>query len=371
MSRGLLPATIWLLLAACPQAALPVRAADEVHLAERANRVKQMTAEERARLQKNIERFEKYSPEEKAAYRQLSTTVEGDPALKQLMSTYTAWLQTLTPGQREELRLEQDINKRRDLVEKFRKEQQEKEEFSLPELEPGGRMTPPPPLSKGELAAVLKVIEAVIPESRKQLFPDARDEIGQLERASAIASALFWGSPDGGQSFPLPFDQMLENVTSPLVKAFVTAPDQERFKVFAWGGVIIVTVRQEAERELQKRTPGDDVLSKYFAELDPSKRFELNNQFRGSDWRREVVALYFQDHPNEDINRLFVLRQRWRRPGERGSGFDGRGGPRPGFPPRNGDGGGPPRPGERARELIPNGPLRGPRPPTPSQDETK
>lgn len=195
MSRGHKLAATWMIAVLGLTAGRSVAVGDDVNLAERANRVRQMTAEDRARLQKNIETFRQLPAEEQAAYRHLSEVVESDPGLKQLMATYTAWLQTLTPGQREELRLEHDINKRRDLVERFRKEQIEKEEMPLPELETGGRNPwQAPTLESSELLAVLDLVKNALPEDRKARLPEARDEIGRLEQAWAIAGNL-WRPP--------------------------------------------------------------------------------------------------------------------------------------------------------------------------------
>lgn len=341
-------------------------AGDDVNLAERANRVKQMTAEDRARLQKNIETFRQLTAEERAAYRHLSATVESDPGLKQLMATYTAWLQTLTPGQREELRLERDINKRRDLVEKFRKEQVEKEEMPLPELESGSRNPwQVPTLESSELLAVLDLVKNALPEDRKARLPEARDEIGRLEQAWAIAGNL-WRPPVEAGTIVLPFEKMLDVVETPAVRDFLSTPDRQRALWGAWAGVIGRSLFQEIHREIEKRTPDDATLVKYFSDLEPSQRFELN-QLTRDDWRREMIRTYFNKHPDPDFERLMQLRP-GRRPGDRSSGSDGRG---PGFPPRNGDGGGPQRPGERIRGFLDNGPPGGPRPPGPPPGDAK
>ena len=69
---------------------------------------------ERERLQRNVAEFEKMSPAEQERYRELNRQLEAtdNKNLATLLQTYSAWLQTLTPGQREELRQEKDSQKK-------------------------------------------------------------------------------------------------------------------------------------------------------------------------------------------------------------------------------------------------------------------
>ena len=348
-----------LLMACCGSPAASVRAAETVNLEDRANRVRLMNVDERARLQKNIAAFEKLPPDQQAAYRQLSHEVESDPSLKQTMDTYAAWLQTLTPGQREELRLEKNTFKRRDLVERFRKEQLARDEMPMPELGPGSR-NPwhlAPALPRAELLAALTVLEEAIPEARRAQLPPAKDSVGELERAWDVA--VFLGRMDNGDQIPDEiYERMAEVIESPAVRSYVQQKERSRF---AWSIVIGKSLFEEIRQQMKNLEPDDAVLREHFSELDSTQRFNQEKLTR-DDWRRAVIESYFQKHPDTNFERLSRLRPWWRPgpenrgPGRGGEGRGGDGPPRPVLDRLRGEGG--PREG---------GPP-GPRPPGPRPD---
>ncbi|HEX5106376.1 MAG TPA: hypothetical protein VFV87_21300, partial [Pirellulaceae bacterium] len=94
------------LFAAAILCAVPVIALAEETEAERAERLKNMTLEQKDAVLNKQDRFEKLSAEEQERLRALHVSIESAPngtELRQTLSRYHAWLATLTSIQRSEL----------------------------------------------------------------------------------------------------------------------------------------------------------------------------------------------------------------------------------------------------------------------------
>ena len=143
-------------------------------LDDRYRQIEKMPEQERDRLQRNIAEFQQLTPEQQAHYRdlhqKLAENKAGGGQLATLLSEYTTWLTTLTPSQRDELSNEPDPAKKVTLVNRFKREQDARQE-SAPSGTPDGHsgdarpfpkrgMFPGPFLSSAELSAVMKVIAA-------------------------------------------------------------------------------------------------------------------------------------------------------------------------------------------------------------------
>lgn len=91
---------------------------------------------ERDRLNRNIAEFRKLSDAEKEHFRKLHRELKADAAsggnLATLLQTYSVWVQTLTPTQRDELQKESNLSHRFALVRKFKEEQEEPGSLSNP-----------------------------------------------------------------------------------------------------------------------------------------------------------------------------------------------------------------------------------------------
>ena len=102
-------------------------------LAKRSQEVEQMTAIDRDRLQRNWKTFATLPENRKQHFRQLHQQLEDDRKtgggqLIQTLQTYALWLQTLTPGQRADLRDAKDPAQKLELVKKFKEEQDRRQE---------------------------------------------------------------------------------------------------------------------------------------------------------------------------------------------------------------------------------------------------
>ncbi|HEY4261441.1 MAG TPA: hypothetical protein VGM98_14835, partial [Schlesneria sp.] len=100
---------------------------DNKSLQERHQQIVKMSQIERDRLQRNLNIFQQLSDDQQNHYRQLSDQLDenkkGGGNLSGLLQTYTVWLQTLTPGQRESLRSEADSSRKFAIVQKIKEDQ--------------------------------------------------------------------------------------------------------------------------------------------------------------------------------------------------------------------------------------------------------
>lgn len=81
--------------------------------------IEAMSQAERDRLRRAYEEYRGLSPSDREAVRRLHETVARDPSLEQTLVDYEAFLATLEPAEREELRQETDDRKRIEGVEKI------------------------------------------------------------------------------------------------------------------------------------------------------------------------------------------------------------------------------------------------------------
>jgi hypothetical protein len=97
-------------------------------LRERSREIENMTAIDRDRLQRNWQMFQALAPDRKEHFRRLHQQIEedrkgGGGQLYQTLETYRLWLQTLTPGERADLREAKDPVEKLKLVRRFKEEQ--------------------------------------------------------------------------------------------------------------------------------------------------------------------------------------------------------------------------------------------------------
>ena len=100
-------------------------AADPQNLNERLQRIGLMSPVEREHLNRNIQEFSSLGEAEKSRLRDLyqklqSERVHHGNGLFQLMQTYSVWLETLSPIQRDELRLEKDTAKKLAIIRRIK-----------------------------------------------------------------------------------------------------------------------------------------------------------------------------------------------------------------------------------------------------------
>jgi hypothetical protein len=243
------------------------------------------------------------------------------------------------------------------LVAEFRQNQAMQMDSPLPNLVlPGSGERPrfgPPRLSESELLAFLQpLIERLPPNRRIEI---SRDNL--LDDAVRVVDASITNTAGGLAAWPPPdaVNEMIEALP-PHIRANMHSDQHPEFRRMACYSQTLASLWRLWEAEFERLRPADEELRKFFAGLDASSREELSNldPYR---YRRELLTLYFKEHPTPEVERLMKMRERTE--------FL-RGGFMRFFDRRPGMGGGPGfnrPPGERGRpEDGPRGPETGERP---------
>ncbi len=355
---------------------------DAKTLDERHQQVAKMSPVERDHLQRNIATFQQMTPEDQARYRQLNQELEHDQKngghLSSLMQTYNAWLQTLTPSQRELLRNEKESTRKLALVQQFKEEQNRQIEaltIDVPEVEPP-RQRPfgPRPLTTEELQKIMKILLADLPADEQEKLskmPRPEQYRNTLERSVYHAeNPRNWTSPKLQEEIlaTLPFDRR---------QAIKKDPKNQRDMLVAF---LFYSLIHQASEEV--RWPKEQDLRYIEEQLDEDQHLKIA-KLKPEDRRMELTRRYFEQHPDKIYKNLPEIRGALTRllnrtgvnvsrpggelpprfPGDRGPdrvpdrgpdrGPENRGGPDArGLEPRTGNG--PERPRPRGKDAKPN-----------------
>lgn len=356
------------------------KAVDPQSLHERHQQIVKMSKIDRERLQRNLTIFQQLGPDQQHHYRQLGEQLDenrkGGGNLSSLLQTYNAWLQTLTPGQRESLRSETDSSRKFAIVQKIKEEQFRKFETvssDLPEWDPSMQRLARQSLSAPELTGIMKALVADLPEELQvkldnPVKPDQCVEV--LRRSISRAS-----EPDSWPSAAIQ-NQILDALGAPMRTWMKRNPAMQRERTV---GMLFLSVLHAYE-DGRPKWPNDSDLSQVLESLDANERSRLERA-SADERQHELERRFFGQHERHRRELQHQLGQLMGDigvhpppppgrgpndpqgpPGPRGEWGPGRGGRGPG--PGPGDRGGPgPGPGERGdRPLLrPDGRDRPPR----------
>ena len=295
--------------------------------AENLRRVGDMTATERQRLEENYRSFQKLPPDEQARLRKLQADIENDLELKAAFKEYEAWANTLSPGQRHELRRTTDPRERMNLIEHFRHEpprgrpdepppDQRSSEPRFPNSGPplsgrtdrvrliekllgrnfpaGDRMASSVP----EMAAIVQVLEQQLPtESRAEL--DKLDPFSRKVRVVRLTMERHPLGPPPLKVFGGPESSTFEEVLSALpddgqVKQFVQSrpnPEVQRSALFM---ALIRGLSNDLLRTIEDQPANSETLRRYSESLPPPERQRLNDLGRDERFL-ELQLRYFKE----------------------------------------------------------------------------
>ncbi len=377
--RVLMAALLALLVVSAPvpavaESKVDAKTPDAKTLSERHEQVVKMSQVERDHLQRNLAAFQQMSPEKRDQYRQLNAELEenkktGGP-LSSLLQTYSAWLQTLTPNQREALKQETDSVKKLALVQKFKDEQYSRMETFAgdPEVPVGRQLFGLKLLAPSELNNVMKIVVAELPAEEQAKL----GKVHRPEQYLDILNRSVHHAAGGPRTWPS--GALQENILNALPAQVRTVikrnPNGQRERM---AGFLFMSVIFLAE-ESRPKFPKDGDLKQFLSEMDIKQR-SLLEQLPPEEMKGELIHRYFEQHER----RLQELRSglgrlkaevglptppfpgNFPRPGDRGPGDrgpddrmgpdrfgPGRDGPRPERPPprRDGKENGPRKPNE-------------------------
>ncbi|HEY0982439.1 hypothetical protein [Schlesneria sp.] len=267
----------------------PCRAVDRQLIASRANQLQKMSPIERDRLNRNIAEFRKLSDAEKEHFRKLHRELKADAAsggnLTTLLQTYSVWVQTLTPTQRDELQKESNLSHRFALVRKFKEEQEE----------PGEPVESNPPIAAElvtdenvkQLNTVFTKREALVPKDLKSVLKVLTDDLDKQHMQPAFENPdlaafipLIHASVQsiGGDYQTWPEQKLLQEMIGSLNKETAQTfsklnPNSKRDVMVR---MLLLGVMKQARDEV--KFPTEDEKLQILKEMKPAEREWIMNQ---------------------------------------------------------------------------------------------
>jgi hypothetical protein len=277
-----------------------------------------MSDAERTRIKRNLKRFHALPGAEQQQIRALDAALAADQRaggnLRAVMDRYTRWLETLTPGQQEDLRKEADPQARERLVLRLMKEQQDRAD---PTTGRGGARG----LSAKDLEAVMPLLEAAL-IAEGDLTPDELKGKTVLERHVRILEAAFLRNrPDrmqlpGWITDPL-VNEMAGRVTNPRQRQMLAVNDARMKAVrlfgLVYGGVFT---------EMLANKPDEQALEEFFVSLKGEEQDEVLRM--PHLMQQQVLARkYMEAHPEKYPRLPRAPEWLWIRQPGRGARFQG------------------------------------------------
>lgn len=281
----------------------PARAADSY--AEQRARLEAMSAEEKEQLQRKKERFEALSESEQMRLRELHASVASDPDSDELlavMSSYHAWLKTLSSAVRAEL-LSLPPEKRIERIKEL-KQEQERQRFrefanNLPERDMN--------VVYSWIEEFIGRHEAEFLERTPSEFRHRLEQQSESDRRKSLVAGLIWRRWDDDSPKPSEKDvsELLPRLSEETRKEVARAATKEEKLL-----VVRALVRAAV---LSKVFPpiSDEQRQQVFAKLSSVERERLE-QMAPEMMRRELTRRYHAEQ--------FRERDGWRGWGPPGSG---------------------------------------------------
>ena len=319
-------------------------AATPAVLRERTEEIKQAPESERQRLLHNWATFQALPEHERDRIRNLHEELLAEPETKHaLLETYRMWLQTLTPGQQDDLRQAKSTGVRLQLIRDFKDKQDANRETRLFDLNLDLRRMKPrmpstPYFAPEDLAAVMDIMQSALPPSQQKDIVDKNPIV--TGRYLEIFRNYSWNSPR--QLTDAQIDQILDAIGDETHKDELSeiSPTEQRRRA-----VMMYTARglhAEVLKQLEPVYPGEKELRDFFATLNGDRRHELMSPKDEEDAKdpfyltRELMKDYLKKLETEkpDLAPLLkhaALMQGISRPPDSWGGFrrGGRGGPGP------------------------------------------
>lgn len=282
---------------------------DAKTIPERHDLIVKMSKIERDRLQRNVVTFQQLRAEEQDHYRQLNNQIEEEKKkgrhLSSIMQTYSAWLQTLSPSQREDLRLEKNSAKKLDLVHRFKEEQYHRIDAAvtndLAQLEPPRPFQfGPKPLTPAELNAVMKVLVEELPAEDHEKFA----RLNKPEQYVDILRRNIHQSPNPRVWPSAELQEKILNAMPSQDRNFIKRnPQMQRAAMLSRISRSVITQVYEAGGP---KFPKEAEINQFLSEMDEKQRAALD-QKPADERRRELTRRYLEKHDPKTYKHLQEL----------------------------------------------------------------
>lgn len=332
---------LWLTTLLAPVAGVRGDVPPEAVREQRRQQIAGMSKSERARLKKNFEKFNRLPPQEQERLRKLDRDLRQNEDLRPVMKDYIDWLDTLSVGERGDLRSETAPDHRAALVRSLVDEQHRR--IDVDRGRQGSRRLA---LDSADLDSVLGDIEdQTIKRSLRnsQQIAELKTK-KELARHVGVLELAFARKPDSREQPPFwtfepeLINEIIARIANSEHRKFAdggTTPQEKQGRLFS---LICFGVMAEFDK-LPK--PDEETLVRFLAELNQSQRDEILRLTDTARQKRRILDKYMEAHPDEypkppweAINAGPFARGAWsprgRGPGTRG-GFGREGQPDGGF----------------------------------------
>jgi hypothetical protein len=284
---------------------------DRALLAQRHDAIVKLPASERQRIQSNWNTFAALAPEQQAGLRALQEQLVQEPVTVQaLLETYAMWLQTLSPGQRDDLRQAANNADRLKLVRTYRDQQEASREtqvfdlnLDLQRMKP--RLPRPPYLSEKDLAAAMEVIQNLLPTQQQQIVQSKKTQTERyIEIFKYFTPNLRLTDEQWTNIIEVVGDEEQRSYMKP------RAPlEQHMFLIM----LLHRGMSAHVIAQLEPHYPTEPQLREFFSNLTSERREELLN-LRSDKLSRELLSEYFEEKEAHDpqLKQLREMASRFR-----------------------------------------------------------
>lgn len=281
------------------------RDASQAVLQQRYDEITAMPESERQRIQHNWATFQALPPDKQAGIRALHEQIESQPeSVHALLATYRMWLQTLTPGQREDLRQATTNVDRLKLVKDFKDKQDASRETRVFDLSLDlRRRIFWPHLNSDDLAAVIKVLESTFPTPIQQQIEGETDTTGRYR-------AVF--RQFAGSFRPLSDEQlgeMIDAIGDEQLKADLKSrpPEWRRGSLMF---LLIGGLHAHVVNELDDVWPTEEQLREVFMKQTGDRKYELMGYSPGRLTNELIWNEYLPNLSDAKVKELVEFRER-------------------------------------------------------------
>lgn len=255
----------------------------------RTTQLKKMSPIERDRLNRNIAEFCKLTDAEKEHYRHLHRELKQDAAsggnLSNLLQTYSIWVQTLTPTQRDEIQKETNTSHRFALVRRFKDEQEESSESQEPVPVTNSGAIPEEAVSQlspvyGKREALLiKDLKAVLKVLASHLDADSMPAEFSDPQLADYVPLIHASVQSSGRNYPAwPEQKLLQEMIGALSKDVSSnfSKMNSKSKRDAMIRMLLLGVMKQAREAV--KYPSEDEKLQILKEMKPAERDWVMNQ---------------------------------------------------------------------------------------------
>jgi hypothetical protein len=287
-----------------------VIAVPAAELQKRYREVSQSTAEDRAAIERNWATYQQLTPERRAQMQELHRQISLEPeSLHGMLETYATWLQTLSPGRRDDLRKAADGTTRIDLVRRYKDEQDASGVTKLFDLQADPRRGFPfkrfePPISAEEFDGFMTSVKQELPPYEQGLITAQRTAVERYARTTTVLFDLAFRRQIPPDAVAHIIDSLPNEQAKRQLSLRTNKEDQQR-ELMKW---ITMGTMRAIFLELKSAYPSQEQLEEFFTsdKIDGETRLRLT-QIEPHELHLELVKRYMEQLDDPRVKLMLSL----------------------------------------------------------------